>query len=116
AARGYTSGLASNYDKRLRSVVEGLPELKSVEHLVISSEVGWRKPSAQFFAAICDAVQLPPGKILHVGDDPANDYQGAVSCGLRAVLLDPEAKYPLTGATRIARLAELVENLGMGNK
>ena len=38
---------------------------------------------------------VPPGRfpapeyILHVGDDPVNDYEGARAAGLRAVLLDP---------------------------
>src|SRR5262249_5574805 len=48
ARRGHTLGLASNYDHRLRSVVAGLPALRGLHHLVISSEVGWRKPAPQF--------------------------------------------------------------------
>src|SRR5262249_48947903 len=48
--RGITLGMASNYDERLRRVVEGLPELRLLtQHIVISSEVGWRKPAAPFF-------------------------------------------------------------------
>src|SRR5262249_47928715 len=49
AARGYQLGMASNYDKRLRGVAAGLPALREIQHLVISSEVGWRKPAGQFF-------------------------------------------------------------------
>jgi putative hydrolase of the HAD superfamily len=82
--------MASNYDARLRSVAAGLPELRPLRHLVISSEVGWRKPAPEFFAALCERTGLAPGAILFVGDDPANDYDGATAAGLRAVLVGEE--------------------------
>jgi putative hydrolase of the HAD superfamily len=87
--RGYRLGLASNYDSRLRSVVAGLPELAPVQHLVISSEVGWRKPAPEFFAALVRQAGLAPEAILFVGDDPVNDHEGARAAGLRSLLLDP---------------------------
>ncbi|HMF20099.1 MAG TPA: HAD family hydrolase, partial [Gemmataceae bacterium] len=59
--RGFALGMASNYDHRLRSVVAGFPGLSRLQHLVISSEVGWRKPAPQFFAAMCAATGLPAG-------------------------------------------------------
>ncbi|HEY1861150.1 MAG TPA: HAD family hydrolase, partial [Gemmataceae bacterium] len=52
AARGYQLGLASNYDTRLRSVVAGLPALNPLSDLVISSEVGWRKPAPAVYAQV----------------------------------------------------------------
>jgi putative hydrolase of the HAD superfamily len=89
ASRGHALGLASNFDSRLRGVVEGLPALRQVRHLVISSEIGWRKPAGDFFAEIGQQVSLPSGEILYVGDDLANDYEGAQAAGLRSLLLDP---------------------------
>jgi putative hydrolase of the HAD superfamily len=86
--RGYLLGLASNYDARLRSVKAGLPELRPLRHVVISSEVGWRKPAPQFFAALCARAELAAREILFVGDDRANDYEGASAAGLRALLTD----------------------------
>jgi len=92
--RGFVLGMASNYDRRLRSVVAGFPGLSRLQHLVISSEVGWRKPAPEFFAAMCAATGLPAANILYVGDDRANDYQGAIAAGLQALLLD--SKFHLT--------------------
>jgi putative hydrolase of the HAD superfamily len=85
--RGYVLGMASNYDSRLRAVAGGLPELRPLRHLVISSEVGWRKPAPEFFAALCQRTGLSPDEILLVGDDRVNDYEGATAAGLRAVLV-----------------------------
>jgi putative hydrolase of the HAD superfamily len=109
AARGYRLGLASNYDERLRSVHAGLPALGPAQHLVISSEVGWRKPAAGFFAALCRVAGLAPGQIALVGDDRDNDYDGARAAGLRAVLFDPRGREATPDTARVARLRELVD-------
>ncbi len=85
--QGYILALASNYDKRLRSVVQGLAELQSLSHLVISSEVGWRKPAPAFFAALLQTLSVSAEQILFVGDDPVNDYEGARNTGLPAFLV-----------------------------
>jgi len=87
--RGYRLGLASNYDRRLRSVAAGLPELRPLEHLVISSEVGWRKPAREFFAEAVRQAGVSAEQVLFVGDDPINDGEGARAAGLQVLLLDP---------------------------
>src|SRR6516165_6186388 len=43
AAARYPLGLASNYDKRLHAVADGLPELRPLGYRVISAEVGFCK-------------------------------------------------------------------------
>jgi putative hydrolase of the HAD superfamily len=81
--------VGSNFDGRLRGVVEGLPELSDWAcALVISSEVGFRKPHRMFFQAACDRLGLPPEQVLCVGDDVENDVRGAIGAGLRGLLLD----------------------------
>jgi putative hydrolase of the HAD superfamily len=107
AERGYRLGIASNFDGRLRGVVAALPALAAVQHLVISSEVGWRKPSPHFFAALCRQVGLRADEVLLVGDDLANDHAGASAAGLRALLLAENGEAAVPAQERIARLAEL---------
>jgi putative hydrolase of the HAD superfamily len=111
AARGFACGVASNYDRRLRAVAAGLPELAPARHLVISAEVGWRKPAAGFFAALCAATELPPKQILYVGDDRGNDYDGARAAGLAALLYDPRCLETVAGGERLRSLAEVLGGL-----
>ena len=87
--RGLVLGMASNYDSRLHKVMAGKPELRPIEHVIISSEVGWRKPAPEFFSAVCRIVQLPADQILYVGDDLVNDVRGAQAAELRAVWFAP---------------------------
>jgi putative hydrolase of the HAD superfamily len=108
ARRGLRLGLASNFDERLRQVAEGLPGFAPVEHLVISSEVGWRKPAPEFFRQVCVQSGLPPGRVLLVGDDPVNDYGGAHACGLHALLYDPARTAPVPAEARLSRWADLL--------
>ncbi len=92
---GYRVRVASNFDGRLRAVAAGLPELaRFVDTLVISSEVGYRKPHASFYAAACVGLDLPPDRVLCVGDDLENDVLGAERAGLRGILLDRDGKGP----------------------
>jgi putative hydrolase of the HAD superfamily len=79
-------GLASNFDERLTLIVEGWEELHGLGRIVVSSEIGWRKPAPQFFAALCNGHS--PNQVLLVGDDRVNDYDGARAAGLHAILLD----------------------------
>lgn len=98
--RGLQLGLASNYDHRLRAVAAGLVPLRYITHLVISSEVGHRKPAGEFFQAMCRVAELPADKILYVGDGLANDFEGARAAGMRALLLDPADALNCPGCLR----------------
>jgi putative hydrolase of the HAD superfamily len=100
--------IASNFDGRLRAVVQGIPVLAGcAARLVISSEVGFRKPHAAFYEAACASLGLPPDRVLCVGDDPENDVEGARRAGLRCVLLDRHGLRP-DEATCVPDLAALV--------
>jgi putative hydrolase of the HAD superfamily len=100
--------VASNFDGRLRGVVAGLPAVAGLrDALVISSEVGYRKPHPAFYRAACARLGLPPGRVLCVGDDLENDVLGAGRAGLRGVLLDRSGAGP-ADRPWVAGLTELV--------
>lgn len=82
--------VASNFDHRLRSVMAGHSGLSEIQTCVISSEIGWRKPSPQFYEALCQLSDCRPEEILMVGDDLQNDVIAAREAGLAACLFAPE--------------------------
>lgn len=85
--------IASNFDGRLRQVVSGLDALaRWTDRLVISSEVGYRKPHANFYRAACASLGVPPADVLCVGDDVGNDWHGPRCAGLHACLVDRERR------------------------
>jgi putative hydrolase of the HAD superfamily len=92
---GISVCVGSNFDSRLRGVVLGLPELGAcVDSLVISSEVGYRKPHPLFFEAVCNHLGLPGHQVLCVGDDSENDVRGAIRAGLSGILIDRGGNRP----------------------
>jgi putative hydrolase of the HAD superfamily len=108
---GFPVRVASNFDSRLRVVAAGLPELAGfVETLVISSEVGYRKPHAKFYIAACTSLGLRPDRVLCVGDDPENDVLGAERAGLRSIFLDRDGRKP-AGLASFPDLIALAEAL-----
>ena len=80
--------IASNFDRRLHTICAGWPPLQSARAVVVSSEVGWKKPGPGFFGALVEACGCRPDQVLMVGDDPVNDVGGALSSGLQAVQVD----------------------------
>lgn len=102
---GLAVRIGSNFDGRLRSIVSGLlPRWR--DSLVISSEVGWKKPGAGFFEAACRSLGLDRSHVLVVGDDLENDYRGPRRIGMASLLLDRRGRAD-TSVDRIASLADL---------
>jgi putative hydrolase of the HAD superfamily len=105
--QGIRQALASNFDRRLRGVIAPMPIARYLEALVISSEIGWRKPAPEFFVHVAESLRLPPNAILFVGDDCINDYDAACRAGMQALLLDPGKRHD-GGVNRIERLSEVM--------
>ncbi len=106
--QGMPVRIASNFDRRLRGVVAGLPELAGLtDALVISSEVGYRKPHPAFYGSVCASLGLEPAKVLFVGDDLENDVRGPIRAGLRAIRLDRTGSAGTGDESRISSLVEL---------
>ena len=57
---------------------------------VVSSELaGHSKPAPQIFHSALALADLTPSRVVHVGDDPANDVRGAAAVGMRTVWYNP---------------------------
>ena len=105
---GLQLAMASNFDARLHSVCDGLSEMASVSHRVVSSEVGFRKPSRSFYDALLSQIGASPDEVLMVGDDLANDVRGAEAAGIQAILIDRAASSEIAAdVTTVKSLLEL---------
>jgi len=84
-AAGIRRGILSNWDGRLRPLLERLDLRRWFEVVVISCEAGCRKPDAAIFRRAADAFGVPPGCVTHVGDSWELDVLGARNAGMNAV-------------------------------
>ncbi len=100
--------LASNFDARLHGICAALPPLDVIDRRFVSSEVAWRKPRREFFAAVGEQLQLPPDEILLVGDDLENDYLGARVAAWQARWLSATPHPSVPETDRLTSLADLV--------
>jgi putative hydrolase of the HAD superfamily len=74
-----------------------------LEHLirsvVVSTEVGWRKPHRSLFDKSMRDLAVTPAEALFVGDSPAHDIGGAKQAGMFAVLTRQYAERPYPADT-----------------
>ena len=111
-ARGLRLAVTSNWDERLRPLLEDLQLTPFFDALVISIEVGEAKPSTAIFQRCADTLGLPAAAILHVGDSPAEDFLGARQAGMGAMAIDRRSRLP--GENTLAHLGELLSRLPVG--
>lgn len=89
----------SNFDKRLRRILDGHELSPFFESLIISSEVGASKPDALIFSSAASIAGLEPCDCIHIGDDEQFDLAGARAAGFTAHLV----RRPGVGLDHIAR-------------
>lgn len=68
-----------------REKVAALGIAERVDVVLVSGDLPAGKPDRRAFEALCDAVDAPPARVAHVGDDPEADVGGASAAGLRTV-------------------------------
>jgi putative hydrolase of the HAD superfamily len=81
-------GVISNFDRRLYDILRQLSVRDAFEHVIVSSEIGIRKPAPRIFLAAAQRFNVAVNEILHVGDEPESDVAGARAAGLDALLVD----------------------------
>jgi putative hydrolase of the HAD superfamily len=80
----------SNFDGRLRFILEHLGISKFFAHIFISSEIGADKPDPEIYRYALKFIHFDPDQVLHVGDDPDRDWRAAAAAGLLVFRLDRE--------------------------
>ncbi len=114
-SRGLKTAVASNAPfppemMRRQMSVNGIAA--ELDVVVLSSEVGKRKPAPELYLAALDLLSVEPAEALYVGDRFQEDYEGARAVGMEAVLSTQLARHqPPDGVPRIGRLSELLERV-----
>ncbi len=78
----------SNFDGRLRLILQHLGISKFFAHVFVSSELGADKPDPEIFRRALKFIDLKPNEVLHVGDDSERDWEAARAAGLSIFRLD----------------------------
>lgn len=78
----------SNFDGRLRLILQHLGISNYFSYIFISSELGADKPDPEIFRRALKIMHLNADEVLHVGDDPERDWKAAAAAGLLVFRLD----------------------------
>jgi HAD superfamily hydrolase (TIGR01662 family) len=107
---GLRIGLVSNSARDVREFARhhGL----DVDAGISSFHHGHTKPHASIFRAVLELLGAEPAEALMVGDTIADDIEGALALGMRAILLDRKGMNP-DFEPRIESLNELLARLGI---
>lgn len=106
--RGLRLGVVSNFDGRLRRLLDALGLASAFDAVVLSSECGFAKPDRRIFEAALCAIATPGAATLHVGDSEPLDRRAATAAGLAALQLDRRG---VSSAAVITHLDQLVDRI-----
>ena len=101
-ANRFRLAVVSNFDRRLRHILDDLGVASRFERLFISSEIGCEKPHPAIFRQALEVMEVEPERCLHIGDDPERDWAGAAAAGIAVFKLRrPEVSLDDLGVTRV---------------
>jgi putative hydrolase of the HAD superfamily len=93
-ALGARIGLISNTGRApgevLRRLLSNYGVMEYFDATTFSNEVGYRKPDPRIFKQAVSELGVEPSQVIHVGDNPDSDFQGAKQAGMKAVLFEPK--------------------------
>jgi len=92
--REFKLGVVSNATDLARKVFDNLDLSKYFDFMILSEEVGVRKPSPKIFHLASATAGSSPSRSLFVGDKLAVDVMGAKRAGMNAVLVDRVNAFP----------------------
>jgi putative hydrolase of the HAD superfamily len=78
----------SNFDGRLRMVLEQLGVSQFFSQVFLSSELGAEKPDPLIYQRALKLSGHAPNETLHVGDDQVRDWEGGEAAGLTVFRLE----------------------------
>ena len=110
-------------DYRLHLITNGFREVQHIKldkagirkyfrNVIISEEVGYKKPQPEIFHYALELSAAMPSEALMIGDNIETDIKGAAGVGIDQVLFNPKARrHNFKPSYQIQELAELREIL-----
>lgn len=85
--KSYGLGLLSNFTHApaARRIIDSVGLTPFFRVVLISGELGFRKPHPLVFQRLIERMGVKAGQILYIGDDPESDIMGAQQAGLQPV-------------------------------
>ena len=112
-AHDYRISIISNaaYSPFLTWTLERFELLDFFDHILVSADVGVRKPALDIFRIALDKLEVAPGDVVSVGDDFQKDVAAPKQLGMRAIWFRPDGAAPLPGGqvTADAIVSELIQ-------
>lgn len=114
-AQGIKLGICSNAPfppEMMRRQMSSKEITRRVDAIVLSSEVGKRKPAPEIYRAALAAIGTKADRTVFVGDRLREDYEGPRAIGMRAIIVLAHAdEAPPDGVLSINTLADLSDVL-----
>lgn|GEM_PF-969872 len=90
-----------------RRLLDSLGLLTVFDDMLFSGDLGVAKPRPEVFAAVAERAGSPFDRVIHVGDDPIADVDGALGAGCHAVHYNPHRESARRAVPDFADHAEL---------
>lgn len=124
----YCLGILSNFTHApvVKKILGDLQLNQYFQTLLISDEIGYRKPKEIVFKSLLQALNVDKDKLIYIGDDPECDIEGAYKAGIEPIWMTyvrdsnipmapgPDSKkrqIPLNQTHRISSWSELLHLL-----
>ena len=112
-SRGYKLVVVSNWDSPLDGLLTRLGIAHYFDAILASHDANVlsAKPDPRIFEIAMNRLDVDPDQIIHVGDTPEADIDGARNANIRAILIDRKGKFEGAHTEIIESLTELLEML-----
>lgn len=87
--KNYELGVVSNFghSPAVTKTLERFDLAKFFDTIIVSADVGWRKPSPKIFKTALQTLKVLASESVFVGDELDHDVEGAKNVGMRTILL-----------------------------
>lgn len=105
----------SNWDVTLADTIRELGWSGYFDAIIASGECGIEKPESGIFEQALEVSGESRERVVHVGNDPVSDIEGASASGIDAVLIARHGESADEAAATISSLEELFELPGLSD-